>query len=97
MTAACWTTASGRSHARSGEGGGWATPLRLFLANASTYMVYMRMNDVVLEVMADSLEMMFQRRSAAHELGDGLARHMSNLYGAVLIYSQRRVIQNTPA
>jgi hypothetical protein len=97
VTAACWTTASGRSHARSGEGGGWATPLRLFLANASTYMVYMRMNDVVLEVMADSLEMMFQRRSAAHELGDGLARHMSNLYGAVLIYSQRRVIQNTPA
>ena len=102
MTAACWTTASGRSHARSGEGGGWATPLRLSLANASTYMVYMRMNDVVIahleyEVMADSLEMMFQRRSAAHELGDGLARHMSNLYGAVLIYSQRRVIQNTPA
>jgi hypothetical protein len=100
VTAACWTTASGRSHARSGEGGGWATPLRLSLVNASTYMVYMRMNDVViahLEVMADSLEMMFQRRSAAHELGDGLARHMSNLYGAVLIYSQRRVIQNTPA
>jgi len=97
VTAACWTTASGRSHARSGEGGGWATPLRLFLANASTYMVYMRMNDVVLEVMADSLEMMFQRRSAAHELGDGLARHMSNLYGAVLIYSQRRVIENTQA
>ena len=87
MTAACWTTASGRSHARSGEGGGWATPLRLFLANASTYMVYMRMNDVVLEVMADSLEMMFQRRSATHELGDGLARHMSNLYGATLTYT----------
>ena len=50
-------------------------------------MVYMRMNDVVLEVMADSLEMMFQRRSATHELGDGLARHMSNLYGATLTYT----------
>jgi hypothetical protein len=89
VTAACWTTASGRSHARSGEGGGWATPLRLSLANASTYMVYMRMNDVVIahleyEVMADGLEMML---SAAHELGYGLARHMSNLDGATLTYT----------
>jgi hypothetical protein len=50
-----------------------------------------------LDVMADRLEMMFQRSSAAHELGDGLGRHMSNLYGAVLTYSQRRLIENTQA